>query len=195
MTSAEKILAGILADAKATAEQKKAAAKETAQSIIAEAEREAAVLTAETDKEIARQTALIEKTGASGAALILRDASLSAKRELIEETLAEARESILSLPDAEYFELLCAIAESSDCRKGEIYLSAKDISRDTAVLKRYLAENGLTLSAQSADIDGGFILKNGDIEINASLDALIHEKHAELVDNINQILFNREGEA
>ena len=195
MTSAEKILAGIIADAEKTAEQKVAAAKEEASLILDKAKQEAAVLTEETEKDIAEKTALIEKTGASGAALILRDAALSAKRELIEEVIAAARDEILSLPDAEYFGLLCDIAENSACSGGEMLLNAKDMSRDTTVLKNYLSDKGITISTKSADINGGFILKNGDIEINASVDALIHEKHALLVDAVNDILFNRKDEA
>lgn len=195
MTSAEKILAGIIADSNAAAEQKKADARKEAQSIIDDTNAQIALLAAETDKDIARQTALIEKIGASGASLILRDATLSVKSELIEETLTAAKEAILALSDREYFELLCAIAENSRVTSGELFLNERDIARDTTVLKNFLSGTQVVLSQKSVDIDGGFLLKNGDIEINASIDALIHEKRAELVDNINHILFNREGEA
>lgn len=194
MTSAEKILAGIISDAEETAQQKKAEANEKAKAIIAQAEQEAKALSEDADKDIERQTALIKKTGLSSADLILRDAALSAKRELIEQTLSEAKGKVLSMPDNEYFAFLCEIAENSACEGGEIFLSEKDLSRDTTVLKNFLSKKNIVLSTNSADINGGFILKNGDIEINASLDALIHEKHADLVDAVNKILFNRKGE-
>lgn len=194
MTSAEKILAGIISDAEETSRQKKAEAEEKAKSIIIQAEQEAVALSDDAERDIERQIALIKKTGLSSADLILRDATLSVKRELIEQTLLTAKETVISMPDSEYFAFLCDVAKNSACKGGEMFLSAKDLLRDLTVLKDFLLENDIVLSSNAVDINGGFILKNGDIEINASLDALIHEKHADLVDAVNKILFNRKGE-
>ena len=47
-----------------------------------------------------------------------------------------------------------------------------------------------TLSDTFADINGGFILKYGDIQINGELSALIYEKRDVLTDELNKALFN-----
>ena len=74
--------------------------------------------------------------------------------------------------------------------KGEVYLSVKDKARDTASFKSELSALDLTLSDTFADINGGFILKYGDIQINGELSALIHEKRDVLTDELNKALFN-----
>ena len=74
--------------------------------------------------------------------------------------------------------------------KGEVYLSVKDKARDTASFKSELEALGFTLSDNFADINGGFILKYGDIQINGELSALIHEKRDVLTDELNKALFN-----
>ena len=74
--------------------------------------------------------------------------------------------------------------------KGEVYLSVKDKARDIAAFKSELSALDLTLSDTFADINGGFILKYGDIQINGELSALIHEKRDVLTDELNKALFN-----
>ena len=195
MTSAEKILTGIIDEAKAKSQSIIDKANSDAQKIIADAEKQCDQLNKATELEIERQTALLQKTGESAAALILRDAALAGKRENIEKTLNKAQETILAMPDNEYFELLLAVVKNSGAAGGTLMLNAKDMKRNTADFAKALSDKNISLSSDTADIEGGFILKNGDIEINASISALIHEMHGELVDNANRILFNREGEA
>ena len=74
--------------------------------------------------------------------------------------------------------------------KGEVYLSVKDKARDIAAFKSEFSALDLTLSDTFADINGGFILKYGDIQINGELSALIHEKRDVLTDELNKALFN-----
>lgn len=69
-------------------------------------------------------------------------------------------------------------------------MSVKDKARDTASFKSELEALGFTLSDNFADINGGFILKYGDIQINGELSALIHEKRDVLTDELNKALFN-----
>ena len=52
------------------------------------------------------------------------------------------------------------------------------------------ATNGkLKVSSEPKNIDGGFILAYGDIEINCSFDALISEKIDVIKDTLNKIIF------
>ncbi|MBR1773727.1 MAG: hypothetical protein IJ749_07480 [Eubacterium sp.] len=47
----------------------------------------------------------------------------------------------------------------------------------------------IDISQDTVDIDGGFILKYGNIEINSSFDALFDENKEELTDIVNNLLW------
>ena len=194
MTSAEKIIEGILAADKKTAEEILEKARIKAEQIIAEANETAAKLGEQSRIDTAKQTELINKTGGSAAELIKRDAALSVRRELIEKVLTDAQKRINALDDNDYFAFLLNIVNKSGCNSGVLYLGSKDLSRNTDTFKTKLAEKSIQLGSTAADIENGFILKNGDIEINSTVSALIREKYSVLVDKVNQILFTQEGE-
>ena len=190
MTSSEKILSGIAEDAQnraaeiiSDAEKK---AEEAVKERIAAAEKEAEKITAAAEKE----AELIKKTGESAAALLKRDAALSVKRELIESALKATAESINAYGDSEYFDLLLKLIEQNRLDKsGEVILSDRDMARDISAFKKALGRYSLTLSGETAETGGGFILKYGDIIINCGLEAVIREKRDTLTDTLNRELF------
>ena len=47
----------------------------------------------------------------------------------------------------------------------------------------------LEISKDTVNIDGGFILKYGNIEINSSIDALFEENKDELIDVVNKMFW------
>lgn len=189
MTSAEKILASIIEEAEKKASEIKQNAENDAQKIIDEANAQAKNLQIEAEAKTNKLLDVIKTTGDSAAALILRDEALKIKRELIENVLKEAFLRLEQLDDNDYFEFLAQKAVNSGLKSGEMMLGEKDLKKNTAVLEEKIQKYGFTLSRTAADIKNGFILKSGDIEINACFDALFREKQSELVDAVNQILF------
>ena len=191
MTSSEKILAGIAEESKAQADKINSDAEKQAADIIAAAKAEA-----ETDAEKIRADAekkaeLIINSGKSSAELLKRDTALKCRRELIEKALITVAYSVNAYGDMDYFDFLLTLIKKEKLNgKGEVYLSVKDKARDTASFKSELSALDLTLSDTFADINGGFILKYGDIQINGELSALIHEKRDVLTDELNKALFN-----
>ena len=191
MTSSEKILAGIAGEAKTEAEKITAEAKKQAAEITAAAKAEA-----ETDAEKIRADAekkaeLIINSGKSSAGLLKRDTALNCRRELIEKALNFVADTVNAYGDKDYFDFLLTLIKKEKLNgKGEVYLSVKDKARDIAAFKSELSALDLTLSDTFADINGGFILKYGDIQINGELSALIHEKRDVLTDELNKALFN-----
>ena len=191
MTSSEKILAGIAEEAKAQADKINSDAEKQAADIIAAAKAEA-----ETDAEKIRADAekkaeLIINSGKSSAELLKRDTALKCRRELIEKALITVADTVNAYGDKDYFDFLLTLIKKEKLNgKGEVYLSVKDKARDTASFKSELSALDLTLSDTFADINGGFILKYGDIQINGELSALIHEKRDVLTDELNKALFN-----
>lgn len=190
MTSSEKILAGITAEAQSTAREIISAAETKAEEIISErakqAEKEASEITAAAEKK----AELIKSTGESSAQLVLRDARLTKKRELIEKALQAVIVSINNYDDKTYFDrLLRLVKKNAISGNGEMLLSARDLSRDKDGFVKSLKEQAITLSDMPADINGGFILKYGDIIINCELSAVMREKRDEITDAVNTALF------
>lgn len=191
MTSSEKILAGIAGEAKTEAEKITAEAEKQAAEITAAAKAEA-----ETDAEKIRAAAekkaeLIINSGKSSAELLKRNTALNCRRGLIEKALNFVADTVNAYGDKDYFDFLLTLIKKEKLNgKGEVYLSVKDKARDITAFKSELSALDLTLSDTFADINGGFILKYGDIQINGELSALIHEKRDVLTDELNKALFN-----
>ncbi len=191
MTSSEKILAGIAGEAKTEAEKITAEAEKQAAEITAaekaEAETDAGKIRADAEKK----AELIINSGKSSAELLKRDMALNCRRELIEKALNFVADTVNAYGDKDYFDFLLTLIKKEKLNgKGEVYLSVKDKARDIAAFKSELSALDLTLSDTFADINGGFILKYGDIQINGELSALIHEKRDVLTDELNKALFN-----
>lgn len=191
MTSSEKILAGIAGEAKTEAEKITAEAEKQAAEITAAAREEAESEAEKIKAEAEKKAELIINSGKSSAGLLKRDTALNCRRELIEKTLITVADTVNAYGDKDYFDFLLTLIKKEKLNgKGEVYLSVKDKARDIAAFKSELSALDLTLSDTFADINGGFILKYGDIQINGELSALIHEKRDVLTDELNKALFN-----
>lgn len=191
MTSSEKILAGIAGEAKTEAEKITAEAEKQAAEITAAAKAEAETDAGKIRAAAEKKAELIINSGKSSAGLLKRDTALNCRRELIEKALNFVADIVNAYGDKDYFDFLLTLIKKEKLNgKGEVYLSVKDKARDIAAFKSELSALDLTLSDTFADINGGFILKYGDIQINGELSALIHEKRDVLTDELNKALFN-----
>lgn len=191
MTSSEKILAGIAGEAKTEAEKITAEAEKQAAEITAAAKAEAETDAGKIRADAEKKAELIINSGKSSAELLKRDTALNCRRGLIEKALNFVADTVNAYGDKDYFDFLLTLIKKEKLNdKGEVYLSVKDKARDIAAFKSELSALDLTLSDTFADINGGFILKYGDIQINGELSALIHEKRDVLTDELNKALFN-----
>jgi V/A-type H+-transporting ATPase subunit E len=191
MTSSEKILAGIAEESKTQADKINSDAEKQAADIIAAAREEAETDAEKIRAEAEKKAELIISSGKSSAELLKRDTALNCRRGLIEKALNFVADTVNAYGDKDYFDFLLTLIKKEKLNgKGEVYLSIKDKARDIAAFKSELSALDLTLSDTFADINGGFILKYGDIQINGELSALIHEKRDVLTDELNKALFN-----
>ena len=191
MTSSEKILAGIAEESKAQADKINSDAEKQAADIIAAAREEAESEAEKIKAEAEKKAELILNSGKSSAELLKRDTALNCRRGLIEKALITVADTVNAYSEKDYFDFLLTLIKKEKLNgKGEVYLSIKDKARDIAAFKSELSALDLTLSDTFADINGGFILKYGDIQINGELSALIHEKRDVLTDELNKALFN-----
>lgn len=123
---------------------------------------------------------------------------LALKQELVGAAFARAEELLLELPEAEYVRFLGKkAAEASMNGMEELFFSARDISgagkKIAAEANRLLTAGGrlgkLTVGSEPRDISGGFILKQGDIEVNCSVSLLTEQLRSALASEVAGVLF------
>ena len=179
-------------------------AKAEADAVLKKARQEAADITAryqaQADQEAANLAARNQRNAAereerlvSAAQMEARKTILAAKQAVMEEVYAKALEKLRSLPQDRAVEVLASLLnEAAPQGKGEVLFSAQD--RETvgrAAVDAANAQNGgqLTLSGETANIPGGFILRNGSIEVNCAYDTLIRLQKTETAGQVAQRLF------
>lgn len=195
MTGLEKILSTIEQDSNDRCREITEQAQKQAQAIIdaasAKAQENIENAKASVDKKVAEHDGTIEASVSMTKNRII----LEGKLEIISSTLERALEVIKALPKKEYFEILKGLI-LKNVRKGEgvLRLSKEDTEKlpsnfidsiNNALKRGYKISLG-----ESADIDSGFILVYGDIDINCSFDAVASAKREELRDTLNEMLFN-----
>ena len=167
------------------------------EAIVTQAEREAnAIIQATEDKanqekEKYRKRAEEEGRKAhakeiSGAEMQAKKALLQEKQNILDEVITEAKKRLETLPDAEYTKVIGGMLERLDDSQGkEIIVSEKDQKR----LADVIAQKGFVLSQETRDIDGGFVVKNGEIEYNYSFASMIMVQKEEMQIAAAKILF------
>lgn len=131
----------------------------------------------------------------SGAQLATRKQLLATKIDIIDSALNSALNKLRSLPDKEYFASIYALVkEYAQDSEGTMYLSKKDLDRkprdfEKKVNEQLSKEAKIKVSSEPRDIDAGFILAYGDIEINCTFIALIEDARDELKDEIYNVFF------
>jgi V/A-type H+-transporting ATPase subunit E len=195
MTGLDKILKAIEADAKSNKEAVIAQAKREAEDITAaalkEAKNQSAVIKAKSDLDVKAVLSRAE----SAAELAQKKSILDAKQQMINHIISAARNSLSSLSDSDYVNvILKMVKKHAHNQPGKIVFSSSDRKRlpvDFNIrLQSILNGNAaLALSEDTAGIDGGFLLIYGDVEENCSFDALFAAEKEELQDIINSFLF------
>ena len=186
----------ILDEATHSAEVKIAEAKAKAEELIEAAKAQAA---AEVEKISNKATADAKNYAqrvASSCEMQRKQALLRAKQDVISGVLDQAYERILNLDADAYFDMVRKMLDKYVLgESGEIYFSAKDLSRMPAgfeeeIQKAAVAKGGaLSLAKEAKEMDGGFILVYGGIEENCTIKALFDAKRDELSDKVHGLLF------
>lgn len=196
MTGLEKIIAAIQREAQAEAQAVIDQANAEALCIRSEEKAKSDALCAEIEASAERQAAEIERASASAANLRRRRRLLEAKQEILSQTLEQALERLYGLPDEEYFSLLVRMASAcAEPEKGGLLFCGRDLRRcpqDFAQrLDQALPEGAaLAVCDETRPIDGGFILKYGEIEHNCSFRAIFDARREEMTDRMRDILFS-----
>lgn len=168
-----------------------AAAQQEADALLSKAQQRVDGLKREAAERVANEIAMAEQRATDEAAaryarlvasaqLEARKQELAAKRDTISHALDQALSRVASSGEETYAAFLLKVLLETPIRgEAEILVSAKDnelLRRNLPRFQRELdrAGRGLTLrpSSDTRDIDGGFILRQGRVEFNASLAAI-----------------------
>ena len=93
----------------------------------------------------------------------------------------------------EYVTFLVGLVKKTGETEGQLILNERDaasVGTDLVnVLSKELADSKITLSKETKNIKGGFLLKKGSIYINGTVEALVEEAKEDLVGEVAAQLF------
>lgn len=129
----------------------------------------------------------------SSAQMEAKQAILASKQKLINDAFERALEKLTQLPEEDYINLLANLAGSVSSKgKGSLVFNSADknkVGKKVVSRANKLCGGNMTLSAETAPIKGGFVLKDGPIEVNCSLETLIKSVRSEVTGEVNAVLF------
>lgn len=184
-------------------------AREQAKAIIAEAEAKCAEIRKENEKKAQERYLQLIRNGTkdcesglerrkSAAEMDAKKSVLALKQDCVAEAFDMAKRRLADMPEDSYVGFLASLAASAAADgSGEIVLSARDRERcGKAVFERAnaaLAAKGLTpaltLAADSREISGGLILRQGGVEVNCSIEALVEALKGPMTADVARTLF------
>ncbi|HPY76936.1 MAG TPA: V-type ATP synthase subunit E family protein [Anaerohalosphaeraceae bacterium] len=132
----------------------------------------------------------------AAARMDLQKKRLAAKVDLLNEVFEKARQKINALPEEAYLDLMSRlIMKAVQTGDEEVLVGAQETRINQKCIKQINQKLGpgfkgnLRLSDEKADIDGGFILRRGNVRINASTGVLIEQMRQDLEIDLAAELF------
>lgn len=198
MKGIDKITARILADAEAECAALKKESDARIEAIRAENEQKAqdeyVRLVREGVKDTEQRVQRLDRT----AKLEARKSILSMKQETVSRAFDLARERIAELPERDYVAFLAReAAEAAITGQEEVIFCERDRAsvgaKAVKAANERLAAKGmpgmLTLSDETRAMSGGLMLRQGDIEVNCTVDTLLDLVRGELASRVADVLF------
>ncbi|MEG2298551.1 MAG: V-type ATP synthase subunit E family protein [Anaerovoracaceae bacterium] len=175
--SIEKITSSIIADAKAEAKRVTEEGQIEAAKILNEAKAKAQAMKdkAQSEGQIEKEK-LIERRK-SVSEIDGKKAILAKKQEQIDICFAKAMDKIATMDKTDYLVFLMKLLKETGETSGEIILNPKD---KEGLGQEFLQEannmtgrEGFSLSEETRNFAGGFILKRGKIYVNGTIEQLV----------------------
>ena len=195
---AEKIIEKIIADAEEKAREITSDAQAEAGRIVAAANETAAEKKEKSLAEGEKEAVLTKQRIVSSAHMEAKKLLLQARQDLLSEAFAAALNKIKNMDNAQFerlmTDLMVNLIETGDETVIINEADKKRLSPDfiyyvnRTVAKEQVPCN-VTMSDEARDIPSGFILKRGDVEINATFEALLRQKKDALSAEVVKILF------
>ena len=198
MKGIDKITSRIIADAEAECRDVKRESDERCAAVRAENEKRAQDeywrLVREGVKDTEQRVQRMDRT----ARLEAKKSVLNMKQEAVSRAFDLAKDKIAELPERDYVAFLAReAAEAAITGQEEVIFCERDRKSGGAkavkAANELLAAKGmpglLTLSDATRDMAGGLMLKQGDIEVNCTVDTLLDLTRDELAARVADVLF------
>lgn len=198
MSGINKIKERILDEARLQAEETIKRAEKEASEILDTAKKDAETKKNQTIEKAKEEAIKVGQRLKVVAELEARKQQLQAKQEVVEEAFKNTIKKLNTMPNDKYISIITnLIVNSAKNGTGEIILSDKDKEKVSSDFEKKInqklssrgSDGQVTLSKETRDINGGFILKLGNIEINNSFDTIIRMKRDEIESDVIKTLF------
>jgi len=196
--SLEKILERIQQDAQVEIRKINNNASAAVDEIIRKAQEDAETLKSRLLEEAKNEAEQHKQRIVSMEKLDLRKSLLDEKQKAIDAAFQEALNGLLKMDVNKYQKMLTGMIVSNvTTGEEEIILSKKDKARlgnnFVKEVNRQLSKVGkkgnLTISVNTYDMLGGFVLRRGSIELNSSFESLFKSSRDDLESEVSKILF------
>lgn len=198
---AQQVIDKILSEARSEADAIRSEAQSKAQQMRNEAQSQLETYREETDRLVQEQAQdKIERMKAQGRMQAKKE-MLTQKARLLDEIFTEVRSRIHSLDEHAYKELMSNLMIKAVETGDEEVLIGRDENRiDQGLIKQVNRKlvNGfkgnLVLADERADIEAGFLLRRGKVQVNVSTDVLVSMLRDKMESEIAGILFGQTSE-
>ncbi|MGI6112984.1 MAG: V-type ATP synthase subunit E [Mahellales bacterium] len=200
MNGAEKLVDRILKEGRQRADEITSNGQKKADEIIENAKQEAQKKVEAIEQKAREDAQEIKRRVRAVAEMEMRKDILAVKQQLMDQVFDQAMEQLKNLSTEEYQNILLNLfIKTVDTGREQVIIASGDhervnqqfIDRVNQTLKEQSKTGNLTLSGESRDIKGGFILKSGGVEINNSFEAILRMEREDLEPKVAEILFSR----
>lgn len=194
MNGIEKITQRIDQDTQAEIDRILEDARAEAARITGRYENQAAAERAELAAKGEKAAAEREERLVSAAQMEARKVNLAARQEMVERAYVLALEKLCAMPDDRYAEVVAdLLIQAAPDGRGEVIFAPAQRERvgKAAVeqANKKIGKGKLTLAEETRPIRGGFILKNGNVEVNGTFETLVRLQRAETAGAVAKKLF------
>ncbi len=199
MTGIEKITARIEADAQSEVARIKSEADERCAALRAEYDKKAQDAYWERIRAGVKECeSRVDRMGRL-AQMESKKSVLSLKQAMVGEAFDRAVDTICQMPQEEYVEAMAVLAAKSSVSGSEsIVLNERDRARcgedivrsANAKLAAQGKEAHLSLSGETGDMRAGFLLREGDVSVNCSVEVLAELCRSEMAAKVASALFD-----
>lgn len=194
MNGIEKITARIIADAEAEAAAIRSEAEAKCEQVRSEYDKNAQDVYQRIIKNGAGDCeAHIERAGRT-AEMEAKKSVLKLKQDMVSAAFNKAVEQVQNMPEDKYIAFLAGLAAKAACSGcEELIVSSRDAAIGSRVAEEAnkILENGkLLYNGQTREMLGGILLRDGDVEINCSLETIIAQYRYELASQVAEIMFD-----
>ena len=134
----------------------------------------------------------------SAAEMEAKKSILAFKQEMVAKAFDEAEKTLAALPEERYVSFLAAQAAAAAASGSEelvfnardkAAVGAKVAKAANALLEGRGIPGALKVSAETREITGGVIVRQGNIEVNCAVETLVQLRRSELASQVAEILF------